>query len=254
MYEGREQARRRPDHIGLDAGAADAGRRTSSPPTRDDRRAGVRAFRRRQLDRRQRAGDRARHQLQARSWARRSPTCCSATTTRAGARPRPGIASRRTSRRRSLDYDIRKGTTYWYFTGTPLYPFGHGLSYSTFTYANLTAQRAQRIRRTRRVTRQVGVDVTNSGAVAGDEVVQLYVAYPAVDDGAAPAQAAARLQAHHPRCRGRSRPSRSRCPAARSPTGTRRPRPSAASRARSSSRSARRRKTSARMADLTVAP
>ena len=36
------------------------------------------------------------------------------------------------------DYDIRKGTTYWYFGGTPLYPFGYGLSYSPFSYSNLT--------------------------------------------------------------------------------------------------------------------
>jgi beta-glucosidase len=79
------------------------------------------------------------------------------------------------------DYDIRKGTTYWYFAGTPLYPFGHGLSYSTFTYANLTvggpsvpaAPAAGSCG-----TVPVGVDVTNTSAVAGDEVVQLYVAYP----------------------------------------------------------------------------
>ncbi|HEV3217272.1 MAG TPA: glycoside hydrolase family 3 C-terminal domain-containing protein, partial [Vicinamibacterales bacterium] len=36
-----------------------------------------------------------------------------------------------------LDYDIRKGRTYLYFTGKPLYPFGHGLSYSTFAYSHL---------------------------------------------------------------------------------------------------------------------
>jgi beta-glucosidase len=55
---------------------------------------------------------------------------------------------------------------------TPLYPFGHGLSYTTFTYANLRLSSAQ-IRATDSV--MVQVDVTNSGQRAGDEVVQLYV-------------------------------------------------------------------------------
>jgi beta-glucosidase len=73
------------------------------------------------------------------------------------------------------DYDIKKGTTYWYFNGTPLYPFGHGLSYATFEYANLTLS-ADALAACGTV--DVGVDVTNTSAVAGDEVVQLYVAYP----------------------------------------------------------------------------
>jgi beta-glucosidase len=77
-----------------------------------------------------------------------------------------------------LDYDIRKGTTYWYFAGTPLYPFGHGLSYTTFAYSNLTLS-ATSVSLASCGTTQVGVDVRNSGTRAGDEVVQLYVAYPA---------------------------------------------------------------------------
>jgi beta-glucosidase len=78
------------------------------------------------------------------------------------------------------DYDIREGTTYWYFTGTPLYPFGYGLSYSTFAYANVTAS-ADNLFATSTPTCgavTIGVDVTNTGTVAGDEVAQLYVSYP----------------------------------------------------------------------------
>jgi len=74
-----------------------------------------------------------------------------------------------------LDYDIKKGTTYWYYKGTPVFPFGHGLSYSTFTYANLVTSGASVSMNT---SVNVSVDVTNSGTRAGDEVVQLYVAYP----------------------------------------------------------------------------
>ena len=64
------------------------------------------------------------------------------------------------------------GRTYRYFEGEALYPFGHGLSYTSFEYANLRLNRAE-IGVDETVT--VQVDVTNSGDVAGDEVVQLYV-------------------------------------------------------------------------------
>jgi len=73
------------------------------------------------------------------------------------------------------DYDIKKGTTYWYFTGKPLYPFGFGLSYSTFEYSNLTVS-APALPACGSV--EIGVDVTNTSAVAGDEVIQLYASYP----------------------------------------------------------------------------
>ncbi|MGH7718802.1 MAG: beta-glucosidase BglX [Gemmatimonadaceae bacterium] len=55
---------------------------------------------------------------------------------------------------------------------TPLYPFGHGLSYTTFSYG---APRLSRARIRASDTLVVQVDVTNTGARAGDEVVQLYV-------------------------------------------------------------------------------
>ncbi|MHC3814430.1 glycoside hydrolase family 3 C-terminal domain-containing protein [Streptomyces sp. DT9] len=68
-----------------------------------------------------------------------------------------------------LDYDIiGSRQTYLYYRGTPLYPFGHGLSYSEFTYSGLTAERAGDLVR-------VSLTVTNAGAVAADEVAQLYV-------------------------------------------------------------------------------
>jgi beta-glucosidase len=69
------------------------------------------------------------------------------------------------------DYAMQ-GRTYRFFEGTPLYPFGHGLSYTTFRYARLRAS-APTLADGGRVT--VSVDVTNTGPRAGDEVVQLYV-------------------------------------------------------------------------------
>jgi beta-glucosidase len=70
-------------------------------------------------------------------------------------------------------YDMA-GRTYRFFTGTPLYPFGHGLSYTTFAYSNLRTS-VERLPASGSTT--VMVDVTNTGAVAGDEVVQLYVSH-----------------------------------------------------------------------------
>ena len=64
--------------------------------------------------------------------------------------------------------------TYRYFTGTPLYPFGHGLSYTTFTYSNLHLNTTTLAPND---TLTVSVDVTNTGARAGDEVVQLYTSH-----------------------------------------------------------------------------
>ena len=74
-----------------------------------------------------------------------------------------------------MDYNIRNGRTYMYFKGEPLYPFGYGLSYTTFRYSNLKTSSA---RLASDGTLQVNVDVTNTGSYAGDEVVQLYVKHP----------------------------------------------------------------------------
>jgi len=69
-------------------------------------------------------------------------------------------------------YDIRQGHTYQYFKGQPLYPFGHGLSYSTFEYANLRLS-APTVAKSGAVT--ISVTIKNTSKVAGDEVAQLYV-------------------------------------------------------------------------------
>lgn len=71
-----------------------------------------------------------------------------------------------------MDYDIRHGRTYMYFKGKPLYPFGHGLSYTTFAYSNL---RTSAVHRSPTSPISVSVDVKNTGTRAGEEVVQLYV-------------------------------------------------------------------------------
>ncbi|HSX65157.1 MAG TPA: fibronectin type III-like domain-contianing protein, partial [Pseudoxanthomonas sp.] len=70
-----------------------------------------------------------------------------------------------------VSYDM-KGRTYRYFTGTPLYPFGHGLSYTTFAYdaprlSTPTLEAGEPL--------HVSVRVSNSGERAGDEVVQAYL-------------------------------------------------------------------------------
>jgi beta-glucosidase len=64
------------------------------------------------------------------------------------------------------------GRTYRYFEGTPLYPFGYGLSYTTFAYDALRTS-AGTLRGND--TLVISVDVRNTGSRAGDEVVQLYV-------------------------------------------------------------------------------
>ena len=64
------------------------------------------------------------------------------------------------------DYAM-KGRTYRYFEGQPLYPFGFGLSYSTFAYSGLVARRTPE-------GAEIRATVTNTSARDGDEVVQLY--------------------------------------------------------------------------------
>ena len=73
-----------------------------------------------------------------------------------------------------MDYDIRHGRTYMYFRGEPLFPFGYGLSYTTFKYSKLHASSAT-LSSDGEI--KVSVEVRNTGARAGEEVVQMYVTH-----------------------------------------------------------------------------
>ena len=74
------------------------------------------------------------------------------------------------------DYSM-ENRTYRYFKGKPLYPFGYGLSYTSFTYSALSVPNGS-------VSAgdpvNATVTVTNTGKVAGDEVAQLYIKFPSV--------------------------------------------------------------------------
>jgi beta-glucosidase len=74
------------------------------------------------------------------------------------------------------DYSMAK-RTYRYFDGEALYPFGYGLSYASFSYSN---PRVESESFSTTGTVNVAVEVTNNGTIAGDEVVQLYLAHPGV--------------------------------------------------------------------------
>ena len=72
------------------------------------------------------------------------------------------------------DYAM-KGRTYRYFEGKPLYPFGYGLSYTTFSYSGLSLSKSA-IKAGDPLTAEV--TITNTGKQDGDEVAQLYLAFP----------------------------------------------------------------------------
>jgi beta-glucosidase len=89
------------------------------------------------------------------------------------------------------DYTMA-GRTYRYFKGKPLYPFGYGLSYTTFKYSDLKMPQ-QPVDAGSPV--DADVTVTNTGSRAGDEVVQLYLNFP--DVKGAPAVALRGFQRIH---------------------------------------------------------
>ena len=74
------------------------------------------------------------------------------------------------------DYAM-KGRTYRYFEGKALYPFGYGLSYTTFSYSGLTLPK-KTIKVGEPLTAEV--TITNTGKREGDEVAQLYLSFPNV--------------------------------------------------------------------------
>jgi len=74
------------------------------------------------------------------------------------------------------DYSM-KGRTYRYFEGEPLWPFGYGLSYTTFSYSNLALPETPL---NAGDPLHASVTVANAGKVAGDEVVELYLKFPEV--------------------------------------------------------------------------
>ena len=74
-----------------------------------------------------------------------------------------------------LDYNIRNGRTYMYYRNQPIFPFGHGLTYTTFKYSDLKlAKKTLKEGETADIT----FSLTNTGNYDSDEVCQLYVSYP----------------------------------------------------------------------------
>jgi beta-glucosidase len=76
------------------------------------------------------------------------------------------------------DYNMT-GRTYRYFKDEPLFPFGYGLSYTTFAYGEMQAPASAKVNKTFKVT----IPVTNQGSINGDEIVQLYLKKQGDEEG-----------------------------------------------------------------------
>ncbi len=72
--------------------------------------------------------------------------------------------------------------TYRYFDGEALYPFGYGLGYTTFSYSHPRVDTSSKPEVG--VAATISIDVTNTGAMAGDEVVQVYLTHPGISGAA----------------------------------------------------------------------
>lgn len=86
-----------------------------------------------------------------------------------------GLTSTKYSNYNIKNTDKSTGRTYQYYTGTPVYPFEYGLSYTNYTYSNLSFDKNSV---DANGTVEISVDVTNNGTVNGDEAVQMYVTVP----------------------------------------------------------------------------
>lgn len=75
-----------------------------------------------------------------------------------------------------MEYDIRKGHTYMYFNGEPLYPFGYGLSYTSFQWQDISINKSSVNKEEEKLL--VTIKLKNTGSVKGDEVVQIYASFP----------------------------------------------------------------------------
>jgi beta-glucosidase len=74
-----------------------------------------------------------------------------------------------------LDYNIRNGRTYMYFKNEPLFPFGYGLSYTSFEYSGLKPEKKTIAGHQ---VDNISFSIKNTGICDGDEVAQLYVSFP----------------------------------------------------------------------------
>jgi beta-glucosidase len=74
-----------------------------------------------------------------------------------------------------LDYNIRNGRTYMYKKHVPLFPFGYGLTYTTFLYSGLKSDKKSLVNNE---VANLTFDLKNTGNFDSDEVTQLYVSFP----------------------------------------------------------------------------